>query len=494
MKSQYICKDGSKLPFESTRHVLRSGGSTIIAAISRDIRARLAIEEKVAYMAQFDALTGLPNRNLFQDRLAQAMALAKRNEWPMAVLFIDLDRFKLVNDTLGHRAGDKLLKEAAERLRSCIRGSDTVGRLGGDEFAAILTELAIPSNAGLVAQKIIDVLRQPFDLDGKETYVSASIGITLYPADSDSAEALVMNADAAMYRAKEQGRNNYQYFTRDMNERALLRVGLEAALRRALERNEYRLVYQPKAQLASGKICGFEALLRWDSDKGTVAPAEFIPVLEETGLIVPVGEWVLRTACQQIRDWQNAGLAVPPVSVNLSARQFEQKNLKDAVHRILRETGVDASLIEFEITESLLMHDPEAAARTLASLKESGVRLSMDDFGTGYSSLGYLKRFPIDKLKIDRTFVHDISTDPDGAALTRAIIHLAQNLRLTVVAEGVETEDQLAFLRANGCDEMQGYLFARPTDPEACANMLREGLTLGTPRGPRKRGKQLHRV
>jgi diguanylate cyclase (GGDEF)-like protein/PAS domain S-box-containing protein len=494
MKSQYICKDGSKLPFESTRHVLRSGGSTIIAAISRDIRARLAIEEKVAYMAQFDALTGLPNRNLFQDRLAQAMALAKRNEWPMAVLFIDLDRFKLVNDTLGHRAGDKLLKEAAERLRSCIRGSDTVGRLGGDEFAAILTELAIPSNAGLVAQKIIDVLRQPFDLDGKETYVSASIGITLYPADSDSAEALVMNADAAMYRAKEQGRNNYQYFTRDMNERALLRVGLEAALRRALERNEYRLVYQPKAQLASGKICGFEALLRWDSDKGTVAPAEFIPVLEETGLIVPVGEWVLRTACQQIRDWQNAGLAVPPVSVNLSARQFEQKNLKDAVHRILRETGVDASLIEFEITESLLMHDPEAAARTLASLKESGVRLSMDDFGTGYSSLGYLKRFPIDKLKIDRTFVHDISTDPDGAALTRAIIHLAQNLRLTVVAEGVETEDQLAFLRANGCDEMQGYLFARPTDPEACANMLREGLTLGTPRGPRKRGKQLDRV
>jgi diguanylate cyclase (GGDEF)-like protein/PAS domain S-box-containing protein len=487
MKSQYICKDGSKLPFESTRHVLRSGGSTIIAAISRDIRARLAIEEKVAYMAQFDALTGLPNRNLFQDRLAQAMALAKRNEWPMAVLFIDLDRFKLVNDTLGHRAGDKLLKEAAERLRSCIRGSDTVGRLGGDEFAAILTDLAIPSNAGLVAQKIIDVVRQPFDLDGKETYVSASVGITLYPADSDSAEALVMNADAAMYRAKEQGRNNFQYFTRDMNERALQRVRLEAALRRALERSEYRLEYQPKARLDTGAICGFEALLRWSSGKGLVPPAEFIPVLEDTGLIVPVGEWVLHTACLQIRAWQKAGLKVPPVSVNLSARQFEQKNLKDAVHKILSETGVDASLIEFEITESLLMNDPEAAARTLASLKESGVRLSMDDFGTGYSSLGYLKRFPIDKLKIDRTFVHDISTDPDGAALTRAIIHLAQNLRLVVVAEGVETEEQLAFLRANGCDEMQGYLFARPTDPETCARMLLEGKTLTVPRGPRKR-------
>jgi diguanylate cyclase (GGDEF)-like protein len=404
----------------------------------------------------------------------------------MAVLFIDLDRFKLVNDTLGHRAGDKLLKEAAERLRSCIRGSDTVGRLGGDEFAAILTDLAIPSNAGLVAQKIIDVVRQPFDLDGKETYVSASVGITLYPADSDSAEALVMNADAAMYRAKEQGRNNFQYFTRDMNERALQRVRLEAALRRALERSEYRLEYQPKARLDTGAICGFEALLRWSSGKGLVPPAEFIPVLEDTGLIVPVGEWVLHTACLQIRAWQKAGLKVPPVSVNLSARQFEQKNLKDAVHKILSETGVDASLIEFEITESLLMNDPEAAARTLASLKESGVRLSMDDFGTGYSSLGYLKRFPIDKLKIDRTFVHDISTDPDGAALTRAIIHLAQNLRLVVVAEGVETEEQLAFLRANGCDEMQGYLFARPTDPETCARMLLEGKTLTVPRGPRK--------
>jgi diguanylate cyclase (GGDEF)-like protein len=392
-----------------------------------------------------------------------------------------------VNDTLGHSAGDKLLKEAAERLKSCIRGSDTVGRLGGDEFAAILTELSRAGDAGRVAQKIIDVFRHPFDLDGKETYVSASVGITLYPADSDSAEALVMNADAAMYRAKEQGRNNYQYFTRDMNERALQRVRLEAALRRALERSEYRLEYQPKARLDTGKICGFEALLRWNSDKGLVPPAEFIPVLEDTGLIVPVGEWVLQTACLQIRAWQKEGLKVPPVSVNLSARQFEQKNLKDAVHKILSETGVEASLIEFEITESLLMHDPESAARMLGSLKESGVRLSMDDFGTGYSSLGYLKRFPIDKLKIDRTFVHDISTDRDGAALTRAIINLAQNLRLAVVAEGVETEDQLAFLRANGCDEMQGYFFARPTDPEACARMLREGTTLTLPRGPRKR-------
>jgi len=495
MKSYYVCKDGSHLPFESTRHVLRSGETYVIAAISRDIRARLAIEEKLELLAQFDPLTGLPNRNLFQDRLAQAMALAKRNDWPMAVLFIDLDRFKLVNDTLGHSAGDKLLKAAATRLRGCIRSSDTVGRLGGDEFAAILSELAKPADAGLVAQKFIDVLRQPFDLDGKETYISASIGITLFPADSDSAEALVMNADAAMYQAKDQGRNNYQYFTREMNERSLQRVHMEAALRRALDRTEFRLLYQPKAHLATGKICGFEALLRWQhSGKDMALPAEFIPVLEETGLIVPVGEWVLHTVCSQIKAWQKSGLKVPPVSVNLSARQFEQKNLRDAVHKILSETEVEPSLIEFEITESLLMSDPEAAARTLGSLKESGVRLSMDDFGTGYSSLGYLKRFPIDTLKIDRTFVRDITTDADGATLIRAIIHLAQNLRLKVVAEGVETDEQLAFLRANGCDEMQGYLFAKPTEAEECGRMLREGRKLAGPRAGRRGGAQLKRI
>ncbi len=495
MKSHYVCKDGSLLPFESTRHVLRSGDSTIIAAISRDIRERLAAEEKVSYLAQFDALTGLPNRNLFQDRLTQAMALAKRNDWPMAVLFIDLDRFKLVNDTLGHGAGDKLLREAAERLRSCVRASDTVGRLGGDEFAAILSELGRPGDAGLVAQKIIDVFKRPFDLEGKETYVTASVGVTLYPTDSDSAETLVVNADAAMYRAKEQGRNNYQYFTRDMNERALQRGKMEIALRRALERDEFRLFYQPKADLLTGKICGFEALLRWQHpEKGMVLPGEFIPVLEETGLIVQAGEWVLRTTCAQIKAWQKASLKVPPVSVNLSARQFEQKNLKGTVRQILRDAKVDPSLIEFEITESLLMNDPERAARTLHSLKESGVKLSMDDFGTGYSSLGYLKRFPIDTLKIDRTFVRDLSTDADDATLTRAIINLAQNLRLKVIAEGVETEAQLNFLSSNGCDEMQGYLFAKPANAEDCERTLREGRKLAIPRAGRKSGEQLKRA
>jgi len=370
-----------------------------------------------------------------------------------------------------------------------------VGRLGGDEFAAILSELAKPGDAGLVAQKIIDVFKRPFDLEGKETYVTASVGVTLYPADSDNAEALVVNADAAMYRAKEQGRNNYQYFTRDMNERAVQRVQMDAALRRALEREEFRLFYQAKADLVTGKICGFEALLRWEHpDKGMILPGEFIPVLEETGLIVQAGEWVLRTACAQIKAWQAAGMKVPPISVNRSARQFEQKNLKGAVAQILGDTKVDPSLIEFEITESLLMNDPEGAARTLHDLKDSGVKLSMDDFGTGYSSLGYLKRFPIDTLKIDRTFVRDISTDADDATLTRAIINLAQNLRLKVVAEGVETEAQLAFLCLNGCDEMQGYLFARPTTAEECGRMLTEGRKLAIPRTGRKSGAQPKRV
>ena len=479
MRSLYRCKDGSLLPFESTRRVLRSGDTHIIAAISRDIRERLAAEERVTRLAQFDMLTGLPNRHLFQDRLAQGMALAKRHGQPMAVLFIDLDRFKLVNDTQGHGAGDKLLKEAAQRLRGCIRESDTVGRLGGDEFAAILLELAKPGDAAVVAQKFIDALAKPFDLDGRQAFVTGSIGITLFPTDGGTAEALIMNADAAMYRAKEDGRNNYRFFTRDMNERALKRVQMETALRGALERGEFRLAYQPKADLATGKICGFEALLRWQHpEKGMVLPGEFIPVLEETGLIVAAGEWVLRTACAQIRAWQIAGLEVPPVAVNLSARQFEQKNLASSVRDILRGADIDPEMIQLEMTESLLVSDPEAAARTLHELKKSGVKLSLDDFGTGYSSLGYLKRFPIDTLKIDRTFIRDISTDSDDAALTIAIIGLAHNLRLRVVAEGVETEAQLDFLAANGCDEIQGYFFARPTDAGECAQMLREGKSL----------------
>ena len=436
-------------------------------------------QDRLERLAQFDSLTGLPNRHLFHDRLLKTMAHARRSGEPMAVLFIDLDRFKLVNDTKGHSAGDKLLQEAAVRLLQCVRSGDTVGRFGGDEFGAIVTDLAKPGDAGVVAQKVLDALAQPFKLDAHDTYVSASIGITLFPADGDNPEALVMNADTAMYRAKEQGRNTYQYFTREMNERALTRVHMEAALRRAIEHKEFLLHYQPKVDLRTREICGFEALLRWQHrDKGLVLPGEFVSVLEDAGLIVQVGEWVLHEVCAQIRSWQRDGLPVKPITVNLSARQFQQKDFEAAVRHVLRKAGVDPSLVQFELTESLLMSDPEGAARTLRGLKDSGVKISVDDFGTGYSSLAYLKRFPIDALKIDHSFIRDITSNPEDAMITLAIIGLGHSLKLKVVAEGVETQEQLELLAANGCDEIQGYRFSVPTTPDECAVMMRENRRL----------------
>jgi len=467
-------------------HVVRDEEGKAIRMIGAmtDITMRKEAEERLAYLAQFDSLTGLPNRHLFRDRLMQSMTQAMRLAKPMAVLFIDLDRFKLVNDTLGHSAGDRLLKEATRRLQASLRPGDTVGRFGGDEFGAVLADLGKPGDASVVAQKIIDALAQPFHLEGHETYVTASIGITLFPTDGDDAGTLIMNADTAMYRAKEQGRNTYQYFTREMNERAMQRVKMEASLRRAIERSEFLLHYQPKVKLDSGEVCGFEALIRWQHpERGLVSPMEFIPVLEDTGLIVPVGEWVMREVCAQIKRWQKSGLRVPPVAVNLSARQFQQKGLEDSVRRLLAEAGVDPTLIQIELTESLLMKDPEAAARTLQGLKESSLRLSVDDFGTGYSSLNYLKRFPIDALKIDRTFIRDVTIDPDDAAITVAIIGLAHSLDLKVIAEGVETEGQLEFLAQHGCDEIQGYLFSRPVGADECAQILREGRKLRQARG-----------
>ena len=456
---------------------LQSVGNILAVAIERQ-----NAEDRLAYLAQFDTLTGLPNRHLFLNRLMLMMAQARRNGQPMAMLFIDLDRFKLVNDTQGHSAGDKLLKDAAKRLTQCIRGGDTACRFGGDEFGAIVSELAKPGDAGLVAQKVLDSISLPFHVDGQEIFISASIGITLFPDDGDNPEALIMNADTAMYRAKEQGRNTYQFFTREMNQRALHRVKMEAALRAGVERREFLMHYQPKVDLRSGAICGFEALLRWrHPDRGLLLPAEFVPVMEDTGLIVPVGAWVMRNVCEQIEDWRASGLAVQPVTLNLSARQFQQKDLEATVRRILRETAVDPALVQFELTESLLMHDPEAAARTLRGLKESGVGTSVDDFGTGYSSLAYLKRFPLDAIKIDRSFVHDITTDPDDAMITLGIIALAHSLRLKVVAEGVETNEQLELLARYGCDEIQGFLFHKPTTAEECAQLMREGRVLARP-------------
>jgi len=456
---------------------LQSIANNIAVAIERK-----SAEERLAYLAQFDALTGLPNRHLFQDRVAQTMAQARRSGRAMAVLFIDLDRFKLVNDAQGREAGDRLLQAAALRLSQTVRGGDTVGRFGGDEFGVVLANLGKPGDASLVAQKIIDALARPVELDGHETYITASIGISIHPADAAEPETLLANADAAMYRAKEQGRNHYEYFTREMNERALRWVRMQTETRRALERGEFQVHYQPKVELATGRICGFEALLRWQHpEKGLVPPAEFIPVLEETGLIVPAGEWVMRTACAQIKAWREAGLPSSPIAVNLSARQFQQKDLEDSICRVLRESAVAPPLLQFELTESLLMADPEGAARTLLGLKELGVRLSVDDFGTGYSSLAYLKRFAVNELKIDRVFIRDIVADPDDAAITLAIINLAHSLDLEVVAEGVETEAQVNFLRSHGCDQMQGYYFAAPRTAGDCTRALREDLRLSPP-------------
>jgi diguanylate cyclase (GGDEF)-like protein len=378
-----------------------------------------------------------------------------------------------VNDTRGHAVGDRLLQLVAERLTRSVRSGDAVGRLGGDEFGAILADLGRPGDAGLVAQKIIDALAHPFHLDEHETYVSASIGITLFPSDGEEAGALIMNADAAMYRAKDQGRNNFQYFTREMNERALARVQMEAALRRGIERREFLLHYQPRADLQTRELCGFEALLRWNHpERGMISPVEFVPVLEDAGLIAPVGEWVLRAVCGQILEWQKAGLAVRPVAVNLSARQLISRDFGPTVERILREQAVDPRLIELEITESSLMSNTEDAARTLEYLSNLGVPISIDDFGTGYSSLSYLKRFPLDALKIDRSFVRDLTTDKEDATITRAVISMARSLGLKAIAEGVETEGQLAFLIENGCDQIQGYYYSRPLAADECTAWL----------------------
>ncbi len=444
-----------------------------IAGIAEDITDRKEAEERLMHLAHYDVLTSLPNRVLFYDRLRQALAQARRNQWITGVMFMDVDRFKNVNDTLGHAVGDRLLQQVSERLSGSVRAGDTVGRLGGDEFAIVLSNLSNADNAKLVAQKIMSSFNEPFRLEGAEIFVTASIGITLYPEDSTDQDTLIKNADAAMYRAKEAGRNAYQFYTREMGERGIALLNMEGGLRRALERNEFLLYYQPKASVASGEITGFEALLRWrHPERGLVTPDEFIPVLEETGLIVPVGEWVLNAVCAQLNEWIRAGLNPVPVAINLSARQFLARELGLTIKRILDTHQIDPALIELEITESSLMVNPEEAARTLEYLKSVGVRISIDDFGTGYSSLGYLKRFPLDSLKVDRSFVRDVTTDADDATITRAVITMAHALGLKVIAEGVETESQLAFLVENGCDQIQGYYLAPPQPAAECMRIL----------------------
>jgi diguanylate cyclase (GGDEF)-like protein len=436
--------------------------ATAANVLSAGLR-RIDSEGQLAFLAQFDALTGLPNRALLGDRFSRMIVQARRHEAIVGVLFIDLDGFKLVNDTLGHAGGDDLLKEVARRLQASVRAADTVARISGDEFAVVLGDLVRPDDAALVAQKILERLAAPVTAQRQEVFVTASIGIAVFPADGGDADTLLGAADAAMYRAKQSGRNGYQFFTADINQRTRARAQLGMELRRALERNEFALVYQPKFDLRTGRPCGAEALLRWrHPERGTVSPAEFIPTLEETGLIVQVGEWVLGRACKDIRLWQAAGLPPTPVAVNLSARQFRQPDLDARILDLVRRSGVAPGLIDLEITESQLMQDPDHAQRVIQALSEAGIGVAIDDFGTGYSSLAYLTRFRVVALKIDRSFVAHVLSDRAAAAIVGAIIDMAHRLGFIVIAEGVEKEAQARLLGDLGCEQAQGHYFAKP--------------------------------
>lgn len=441
---------------------------------------RRRAEDRLQVMAHYDVLTGLPNRVLFHDRLQQAIARAERSHGPVALMFLDLDRFKTINDTLGHDSGDVLLREVSIRLQACMREVDTVARLGGDEFTVILEQIGRAEDAATVASKIIEALIPPILLGDQETYVTASIGITIYPVDGHSVERLLKNADMAMYRTKEEGGNGYRFFTAAMNTLASDRLEIESGLRRAMDREEFIVYYQPKVDLASGEIVGAEALLRWQHPtRGLVPPGEFISILEETGLIEPVGLWVLKTVCRQIRAWQALpGFPALTVAVNLSGRQLQRDSLPGAIAAILEETGVDPQFLELEVTESMLMHDPQCAVDLLAQIRNKGIlHIDVDDFGTGYSSLSYLKQFPIDCLKLDKSFVDGLPNDEDDIAISRAVIAMAHSLKLTVIAEGVETEEQLAFLRENGCDVIQGYIVSPPVPRNVFEDLVLNGQT-----------------
>jgi diguanylate cyclase (GGDEF)-like protein/PAS domain S-box-containing protein len=447
-----------------------------------DITARKVTEQRVHHVAQHDVLTGLPNRSLLQDRLSQAVAYAGRSGHQVWVMLIDLDRFKFVNDSMGHKAGDVLLMTVAARLRSSLRDTDTVARLSGDEFVVILSEHSDQPLTPDIVQRVMDSVAQPVMLGTKEFFVTCSIGVAAFPSDGTPAENLIEHADIAMYRAKKLGRNNFQFYTPAMNEDSLERVRIESALRNALERHEFVLHYQPQVDLQTGRIVGMEALIRWKHPElGMVPPSRFIGIAEDTGLIVPIGAWVMRTACAQNKAWQDAGLGRLRVAVNLSARQFSAADLVPGIEAVLADTGLDPSCLELELTESLFMSDVTPAVELLHRMKALGINLSIDDFGTGYSSFSYLSRFPIDVLKIDRSFVNDITHDANDAAIVASIIALAHNLRLSVIAEGVETAEQLDYLRHQGCDEMQGYYFSKPLPAHEFEKLLRQRRGLAAP-------------
>jgi diguanylate cyclase (GGDEF)-like protein/PAS domain S-box-containing protein len=485
-------RNGECLPIEQSAAPMRdlAGGVSGNIFTFRDIRARKLAEQRLSSIANYDALTGLPNRALFRDRLRQALARATREREMFAVLFLDLDGFKIINDSLGHEIGDQLLQQVAKRLQSVFRRSDTVARetpgesnesnqpivarLGGDEFTIILNNITTPEGAATVAKKIVDILSTPVKLQTHEVYISLSIGISVFPLHGNEQADLVKAADVAMYRAKEMGGNSFQFFDNEMNEKVQAKISMEASLRRALERGEFQLEYQPKMDVANGRVIGAEALLRWHSaEHGRVSPARFVPLLEEMGLIVEVGEWAIRTACIQNKLWSNAGLPGLVVAVNLSPRQLRQGGLSGVIQRILAETGLESQFLELEITEGLLVEQSESSNFTLFELNAAGIQISIDDFGTGYSSMSYLKRFKVNALKIDQSFVRGLSLYPDDAAIVDAIIGLGHTLGLKVVAEGVETETQLEYLRSHGCDQIQGYWLSRPLPPTDFDKWLR---------------------
>ena len=482
-------KDGSGFPIEILLSPLESAEGTLVTAAIRDITERKKADAQMIHWAQHDFLTDLPNRFLLNDRIDQAIAWALRHGKQIAVLFLDLDGFKYINDSLGHSIGDRLLQSIAKRLEQCVRAPDTVSRQGGDEFVVLLSEEEHWEDAAIVAGRMLQSVADAHAINQHDLHVTASIGVSVYPDDGMDAETLVKNADTAMYNAKENGRQSYQFFKPDMNIRAVERQSIEEGLRRALERREFTLHYQPKINLRTGAITGAEALIRWTHPtRGQVLPAQFIPIAEECGLIRPIGRWVLREACRQARAWVDAGLPVATMAVNVSAMQLRQENFLQSVFAVLQDTGLDPGSLELELTESVLMKHAESTAATLQDLREKGVRVAVDDFGTGYSSLSYLKKFPIDALKIDQSFVRQIGTAGDDAAIVTAVINMARSLKLLVIAEGVETQEELEFLQAHQCEEGQGYYFSRPVPPEQFSKLLETGCCPAWPDGWADRG------
>jgi diguanylate cyclase (GGDEF)-like protein/PAS domain S-box-containing protein len=474
-----IRRDGSEIPIEDSAAPIhdRDGQSDGAVVVFRDVSAARATARAMIHSAEHDFLTGLPNRLLLSDRVGQAIALAPRHGNKIAVLFLDLDGFKHINDSLGHSFGDKLLQSIAKRLVNCVRTSDTVSRQGGDEFVVLLSDAAQWEDAAATAKRLLESVAEPHPIDGQELHVTTSIGVSIYPDDGLDAETLIKNADTAMYYAKENGRDCSQFFAQAMNVRAVERQSIEEGLRRALERHEFALHYQPKIDLATGAITGAEALLCWTHPtRGSVPPMQFIPVAEDCGLILPIGAWVFREGCRQARAWADAGLPVMTVAVNVSALEFRNENFLQNVFAILSETRLDPKHLVIELTESVLMKNAESAASIVQTLRKRGVQVAIDDFGTGYSSLGYLRKFPLDSLKIDQSFVRQISTAGEDTAIMTAVINMARSLKLRVVAEGVETPDEAAFLRAHHCDEAQGYYFSPAVTAEQFAKVLRTGI------------------